>query len=344
MDAPQVQYVKTSDGYDIAYAVCGEGIPVIRVPQLWSHFSLQWSSGILDSEFRQWSERFKMVLFDNRGQGLSTRGLDESTSLADYERDIDAIASKLGLERFILLGISYKGKVAVRYAIAHPERVRALVLWSYIDAFFESPSVKSYGDIARTDWDLFTRMNPRINWPRQDPSVVQSVNRAATTQSDYLRTMAALSAESGDTALAKLQVPTLLLARGGETQPISSEDQARRAAAIIPNARLVQFDDARGGFSASDGTTPPAVRAVEQFLQDIGSGDAPSIAHDSSNLSERELEVLRLLAQGKSNPEIAKELFITRNTVQNHVGSILIKTNLSNRTEAAVYAKDHGIG
>jgi DNA-binding NarL/FixJ family response regulator len=144
--------------------------------------------------------------------------------------------------------------------------------------------------------------------------------------------MAALSAESGDTALAKLQVPTLLLVRGGEAQPISNEDQARRAAAIIPNARLVQFDNVRG-----------AVRAVEQFLEDIGSGDAPSIAHDSSNLSERELEVLRLLAAGKSNPEIAKELFITRNTVQNHVGSILIKTNLSNRTEAAVYAREHGL-
>jgi DNA-binding NarL/FixJ family response regulator len=60
-------------------------------------------------------------------------------------------------------------------------------------------------------------------------------------------------------------------------------------------------------------------------------------------LSERELEVLRLVAAGKSNPEIAKELFITRNTVQNHVSSILIKTNLSNRAQAAVYAKEHGI-
>ncbi len=55
------------------------------------------------------------------------------------------------------------------------------------------------------------------------------------------------------------------------------------------------------------------------------------------------VEVLRLLAQGKSNPEIAKELFITRNTVQNHVSSILIKTNLNNRAQAAVYAQQHNI-
>jgi DNA-binding NarL/FixJ family response regulator len=60
-------------------------------------------------------------------------------------------------------------------------------------------------------------------------------------------------------------------------------------------------------------------------------------------LSSREVEVPRLLAQGKSNPEIAKELFITRNTVQNHVSNILIKTNLQNRAQAAVYATEHGL-
>jgi NarL family two-component system response regulator LiaR len=53
--------------------------------------------------------------------------------------------------------------------------------------------------------------------------------------------------------------------------------------------------------------------------------------------------VLRLLAQGKSNPQIAEALFISRSTVQNHVSSILIKTNLQNRAQAAVYAQQHGI-
>ena len=341
MDAPQVQYVKTSDGYDIAYAVSGEGIPVIRVPQVWSHFSLQWSSGILDSEFRQWSEHFKMVLSDSRGQGLSTRGLDESTSLANYERDIDAVVSKLGLERFILLGMSFKGKIAVRYAIEHPERVLALVLWSYDDAFsFQSPY---RADVARTDWDLFTRMVPRIFWSAMDPSVVQSVNRESITQSDWLRQVAALAAEPGDTALADLQVPTLLMARRRESSPMSAEDESRRAAAIIPNARLVLFDDDRGGMSTLDGTTPPAILAVEQFLQGIAAGDTLSVAHAPSNLSERELEVLRLLAAGKSNQQIADALVISLNTVRRHVSNIFDKTGAANRVEAAGYARARGL-
>jgi NarL family two-component system response regulator LiaR len=50
------------------------------------------------------------------------------------------------------------------------------------------------------------------------------------------------------------------------------------------------------------------------------------------------VEVLRLLAQGKGNQQIADELVISLNTVRRHVSNILDKTGLSNRTEAGVYA------
>jgi DNA-binding NarL/FixJ family response regulator len=60
-------------------------------------------------------------------------------------------------------------------------------------------------------------------------------------------------------------------------------------------------------------------------------------------LSEREVEVLRLVATGKSNAEIAEELVIASGTVARHVSNILNKTALSNRTEAATYAGAHGL-
>lgn len=56
------------------------------------------------------------------------------------------------------------------------------------------------------------------------------------------------------------------------------------------------------------------------------------------NLTEREVEVLRLISSGKSNRDIAATLFITTNTVANHVKNILSKTDSANRTEAAAYA------
>jgi DNA-binding NarL/FixJ family response regulator len=64
---------------------------------------------------------------------------------------------------------------------------------------------------------------------------------------------------------------------------------------------------------------------------------------EGSLLSSRELEVLRLVAAGRSNPQIAEELFISLNTVQRHVSNILAKTGSANRTEAAVYARDRGL-
>lgn len=62
-----------------------------------------------------------------------------------------------------------------------------------------------------------------------------------------------------------------------------------------------------------------------------------------NDLTERELEVLSLLATGLSNTEIADHLIITRNTVRHHIRSILFKLNAANRTEAVVLAIQHGI-
>ena len=60
-------------------------------------------------------------------------------------------------------------------------------------------------------------------------------------------------------------------------------------------------------------------------------------------ITQREVEVLRLIAAGKTDREIAEELIISVNTVGNHVRSILNKTNAANRTEAATYAAMRGL-
>ena len=62
-----------------------------------------------------------------------------------------------------------------------------------------------------------------------------------------------------------------------------------------------------------------------------------------SSLSARELQVLQLVAQGATNPLIADELEISRSTVAQHVATILSKTGLANRTEAATLAAQHGL-
>jgi DNA-binding CsgD family transcriptional regulator len=89
------------------------------------------------------------------------------------------------------------------------------------------------------------------------------------------------------------------------------------------------------------------MRALEERLTvRLGRTVAPpSPATPSSldDLSQREVEVLRLLAAGKSNRDIAEALYISLNTVATHVRNILTKTGTVNRTEAAAYALRHGL-
>ena len=64
---------------------------------------------------------------------------------------------------------------------------------------------------------------------------------------------------------------------------------------------------------------------------------------DANLLSDREIEVLRLVGQGKSNKEIAMDLDISVNTVKVHIGNIFQKISVTSRTEATLFAIEHGI-
>jgi two-component system response regulator DegU len=65
--------------------------------------------------------------------------------------------------------------------------------------------------------------------------------------------------------------------------------------------------------------------------------------HESNNLTAREIEVLKLIAEGMINKEIARQLYISEKTVKNHVSNIFRKLDVSDRTQAAIYAFKHNI-
>ena len=73
------------------------------------------------------------------------------------------------------------------------------------------------------------------------------------------------------------------------------------------------------------------------------SKDADAAEVIRAELSDRELEVLKLIANGKDNAQIARELFISPKTVKNHISNILMKLQIENRIQAAVYAVRSGI-
>jgi DNA-binding NarL/FixJ family response regulator len=86
-----------------------------------------------------------------------------------------------------------------------------------------------------------------------------------------------------------------------------------------------------------------STRLLLQLSNDQAAPATRSRSEMRGELSERELEILRLVAQGTSNRQIARQLFISENTVRTHLAHILDKLGLENRVQAAAYALRNGL-
>jgi DNA-binding NarL/FixJ family response regulator len=94
-----------------------------------------------------------------------------------------------------------------------------------------------------------------------------------------------------------------------------------------------------------DGEAPLSGLMASKVLKEFGrsSSPPPSQPNYSEPLTERELEILKLMVEGLSNSEIADRVCLSENTIKKHIRSILEKCNSSNRVEAAVYAVREGL-
>jgi DNA-binding NarL/FixJ family response regulator len=97
----------------------------------------------------------------------------------------------------------------------------------------------------------------------------------------------------------------------------------------------------RGIFDGQSQLSPAmATKLIGEFARmgERSSGSRASLGVEPPHLTERELEILEIVARGRSNSEIADELVISVNTVRNHIRNILDKLQMHSRLEAAMYA------
>ena len=334
MESPAIRFAKTVDDMSIAYAISGQGEPLIFIPVGITHLQfVRRYDHRLSAWLDELGRRFRVVQYDSRGQGMSSRGLTPDHTFADLERDLEAVVDELKLERFILVGYFYSAHVAVRYAVAHPERVRALILVSCSVSMTSWP-LDSMMLMAGQNWEGFLHTWVPASFTPEERDELIRYFKMARTPEDWVISARAFSVSEVGEELPKVRTPTLVMHPRDFIWLRPAE--STKVASSIDSARFVLLD---GILPLGD--PAQAMVAIDHFVADLPQETQAGVSSHRAaldGLSIRERQVLRLIAEGKSNKEIAADLTLSVRTVERHVGSIYAKTGLRGRVAAAAYA------
>jgi DNA-binding CsgD family transcriptional regulator/pimeloyl-ACP methyl ester carboxylesterase len=342
MDAPPVQYARTKDGFNIACNVAGVGPTLLMMPYPFTHAMYSWTAPGLCETSVSLAQMFRVVHFDARGQGLSSRGLPKSHRLEDYLLDVDAVVDALKLDTFCLFsGVAF-WRAAVAYAASNPERVSALVL---LNPLGTPPAAGSSnpGD----DWDTYLFMlGSTVSTVSGDTAarlLLRDRMKECINPDDWRKMQVAFRAANLGPSFAALKVPTLVLKQPGPWSP----DATSEIAAAIPGAKLQLLEDHGNMLYSPTPEPPPGVTAICEFLDGIvapgQAHGAPAPSHATAALSSRQREVLGLIAAGRTTREIAATLVLSERTVERHVADLYAKIGARNRAEATAYAARAGL-
>jgi pimeloyl-ACP methyl ester carboxylesterase/DNA-binding CsgD family transcriptional regulator len=340
---PQIEYATTSDGARIASFAIGEGPALlIAATPPWSHVQQELLIPRVGAWLRELAEQATVVRYDSRGTGLSDRDrLD--FSIEAQVRDLEAVADHYGLERFAIWGSIAGGAPGIVYAARHPERVSHLMLWGAWTSgasVLRRPETTALVEVLRQNWQMFTDMFAQVafGWPDSDTAAgYAQLMRDSVSQEGMLRILEDLAKTDVTQDARQVRTPTLVLTRRGAT--ISGVEDARALAALIPSARLSIID---GSSHAPFLENPELVTAaIRGFM--ASKPEERAVRPPAAPLTERETQVLRLLAAGRTGKEIAAELTVSLPTVQRHIANIYGKIGARGRVEAASYAFEHGL-
>jgi DNA-binding NarL/FixJ family response regulator len=131
-----------------------------------------------------------------------------------------------------------------------------------------------------------------------------------------------------------IRCPTLVVEIPGNTA--LEEGQGERFISLVPHAQLRHLPYRPRTAWLEDFAT-----AIESFDEELDG--APGVPDAHGLLSEREAEVLRLVAAGQTNPQIAEALVLSEATVKSHIAHIYAKLGVRNRAEATRWALTHGV-
>jgi DNA-binding CsgD family transcriptional regulator/pimeloyl-ACP methyl ester carboxylesterase len=373
---PRIQYAKTNDGVRIAYYSIGSGPALVWTQLINSHLHLEWQR---DPGFRTRAEAASRLVtyvrYDHRGFGLSDREVADY-SLAGFSADIEAVVDRLGLRKFWLYGqAAIATPVAINFAAGHPERVSRLILQHPCARVPRAivEQVDTMLAMRRGDWRFASKALTRLLNDWEDDPISMMLARhlqESISMESFTRFWDAVRQWDVSDLLGRVQCPTLLLPRRGHWA--FGEDLSREMAVEIPDATVAPIEG-----DTRDARTDQAVRALLTFVSGMqfrrgtvnppselpaglfltsAEGGAPASANEPSGVRElstdskagypdgltpREVEVLRLVAAGRTNAEISRELVLSMRTVARHITNIYGKIGARGKADATAYAIRH---
>lgn len=346
----QVRFCTSFDGTRIAYAVTGDGPPLVRAPHWFSHLEHDWTNPAFQPWVEDLSKRYSFLRFDQRGCGLSDREVPEISPEA-HVRDMECVVDAAGLDRFAIFGASQGGAFSMVYAARHPERVTHLMLYGT----FARGWRRRAPEAAQRD-DAQARLI-ELGWGSDEPSFRQvfttqfmpdarletirafndlmPLTSSARTAAEIFRTNGNIDVQD---EARRVRCPTLVAHGTGDLRiPF---EEGRRIAGLIPGAQFVSLETRNHLMPTGD----PAWKRLLDAMIEFYPPAQPAGGEGFPQLTAREGEVLELIAQGLDNAQIAARLSLSEKTVRNNITHIFDKIQVENRAQAIVRARERGLG
>jgi pimeloyl-ACP methyl ester carboxylesterase/DNA-binding winged helix-turn-helix (wHTH) protein len=273
----EIQFCIASDGVLIAYADVGKGSPLVKAANWLNHLEYDWQSPIWSHALRALSARYRLIRYDERGNGLSDWDVDD-ISFEALVLDLESVVDANGLKKFALLGISQGCAVSVAYAVRHPDRVSRLVLYGGYARGRRRRGQQSEVDQADA---LLTLM--RQGWGQENPAFRQiftslfipdataeqahwfnDLQRLTTSAENAVRIRLTVDEIDVVELLPDVRVPTLVLhCRNDAVQPF---EEGRRRAAAISGSRFVALEGSNHLILEHEPAWPRLLDEVTRFL------------------------------------------------------------------------------
>ena len=242
MDAPPIQYTRTSDGVNIAYWTLGEGPPllIVNLPVM-SHLQREWEVETLRKFYEGLASRFQLIRFSTRNAGLSDRNV-EHLGLHDYVKHVEAVVGAC-TDSPIAIVAQRASPLVVQYAAQFPERVSALTTING-GVRFPVPIQGALTAIATASNEFWIETIVNLFDPAgsDSESLVRLVRDSVDADDRPRLTQELYRTWDVSDVLSDVVAPTLVIYSPTAVGEI--DRGSRELASLIPNSRLLvrQFD------------------------------------------------------------------------------------------------------